>query len=72
MSLTKQKLITSCKASIFCPVLIKFGASGQISIKVRDVKFHGIPSSRSRANAADGRTDIMKLIGAFGDDVDVQ
>lgn len=72
MSLTKQKLISSCKAPIFCPVLIKFGASGQISIKVRDVKFHGIPSSRSRADTADGRTDIMKVIGAFRNNVDVQ
>jgi hypothetical protein len=55
-----------------CPVffiLIKFGTSPQIVVKIPGVMFDGNPSSGSRAVHADrdGRTDMTKAIDAFRD-----
>ena len=48
-------------------VLTKFGISRQTFIKVSTTKFHGNPSSGSRAAHADRRTDVTKIMGAFRD-----
>lgn len=57
-----------CNARFFCPILTYFGIFRQMFISVPRIKFHGNPSSRSRADTRghmDGRTDTTKLKGDF-------
>ena len=54
-------------ALYFCPKLIKFGFSRQISIEVSSVKFHENPSSGSRADTyeqTDGHDEIYQALFA--------
>jgi len=56
--------------SFFPPILIEIGISRQIFMKVSNTKFHGNPSSGSRADICGqtgGRTDMTKLTGTFPD-----
>lgn len=48
------------KCCYFCPILPKFEICGQISMKVLNIKFHGNPSSRIRADTC-GQTDMTNL-----------
>jgi hypothetical protein len=57
----------------FCPILIEFGFSRQIFIKVSNIKSEENPSNGNRADMGremDGREDMTKLIGAFRDYAD--
>jgi len=47
------------KTRYSCPILMKFGFSGQISEKSSNIKFHGNPSSESRV-VPHGETDRQK------------
>jgi hypothetical protein len=54
----------------FCPFIRIFGFSQRILVKVLYTKSHRKPNSGSRTDKCgqtDGRTDIMKVIGAFRD-----
>jgi hypothetical protein len=58
------------KCPIFCPILAKFGFSGQIFVEIPSIKIHENPFSWSRGEMwerTDGRTD-MNPIGISGDD----
>jgi hypothetical protein len=49
----------------FLPILMKFGVSRQIFIKVPKIKFHGNPSSENCADTCGKPTDVIKVIDAF-------
>ena len=56
-----------------CPIIIEFGFSRQIFVKVPDINSKTNPSSGSRADIGgelDVREDMTKLIGAFRDYAD--
>jgi hypothetical protein len=46
----KPTQVVMQSARYLCPTLNKFGVSRQIFIKVPNIKFHGHPSSASRAD----------------------
>ena len=49
-------------ARYFCPILSKFGFSKQVFVEVPNIKFHGNPSNVYRADAADRRAVMKKVI----------
>jgi len=72
----KPTCVFTQNVQYLCPISIKFGFSGQLFMKVPNIKFHGHPSSGSRGDTRrDGQTerwmgrrvDVTKLIGAFRD-----
>jgi hypothetical protein len=50
---TKLYLGVHVKCLVFCPILSKFGVSGQHFVKVPSIKCHGNPSSGSSANTCE-------------------
>ena len=55
----------SRKAPDIFPRLLPNLVSKQIALDVPNIKFHGNPYDKGRADTAGGRTDLTTLIGAF-------